>query len=72
VPHDIAAAVVGHDVATVDRNMEYQQNVPASGLALVVLRARSTRVTDLLLALPALLAALPTVAVGTVTHVRGA
>lgn len=100
MPHDVAAAVAGHRVetvqglgwagakngtllraareegfdvlVTVDRNMEYQQNIPASGLALVVLRARSTRVADLLPAIPALLAALPTVAPGTVTHVRGA
>lgn len=100
VPHDVASAVVGHEVATVqglgwagakngallraareagyevlvtvDRNMEYQQNIPASGLALVVIRARSTRVPDLLPAVPALLAALPDVAAGTVAHVHGA
>ena len=100
VPHDVAAALVGHEVATVqglgwagarngvllraaraagyevlvtvDRNMEYQQNIPASGLALVVLRARSSRVADLVPAIPALLAVLPTAAAGTVTHVRGA
>jgi hypothetical protein len=100
VPHDVAAAVVGHEVATVqglgwagakngvllraaraagyevlvtvDRNMEYQQNIPASGLALVVIRARSTRVSDLLPAIPPLLEALPMVAAGTVTHVGGA
>jgi hypothetical protein len=100
VPHDVAGAIVGHEVATVqglgwagakngallrtareagyevlvtvDRNMEYQQNIPASGLALVVIRARSTRVPDLLPAVPALLEALPAVAAGTVTHVRGA
>ena len=100
VPRDVAAAIVGHEVATVqglgwagakngtllraaweagyevlvtvDRNMEYQQNIPASGLALVVIRARSTRVADVLLAIPALLDALPTAAAGTVTHVRGA
>ena len=100
VPHDVAAAVVGHEVGTVqglgwagakngvllraareagyevlvtaDRNMEYQQNISASGLALVVVRARSTRVSDLLPAVPALLAALPGVVAGTVTHVRGA
>jgi hypothetical protein len=100
VPHDIAAAVAGHEVATVqglgwagakngallraareagfevpvtvDRNMEYQQNIPASGLALVVLLARSNRVPDLLPAVPALLAALPDVVAGLVTHVRGA
>lgn len=100
VPHDVAAAVAGHEVATVqglgwagakngtllraaraaglevlvtvDRNMEYQQNIPASGLAFVVLRARSTRVPDLLPAMPALVAALPGLQSGTVTHVRGA
>ena len=100
VPRDVAAAVVGHDVATVqglgwagakngallraareagyevlvtvDRNMQYQQNVPASGLALIVIRSRSTRVPDLLPAIPALLDALRTAVAGTVTHVRGA
>jgi hypothetical protein len=100
VPHDVAAAVVGHEVATVqglgwagakngallratreagyevlvtvDRNMQYQQNIPASGLALVVIRARSTRVSDLLPAVPALLEALAVAAAGTVTQVCGA
>ena len=100
VPQDVAAALVGHEVATVqglgwagakngallqaareagyevlvtvDRNMEYQQNIAASRLALVVVRARSTRVPDLLPAVAALLAVLPNAAAGTVTHVRGA
>jgi len=54
---------------TVDRRMEYQQNIPKSGLALVVLAARSTRMIDILPLVPALLAALPLVAVGQVTHV---
>ena len=97
VPRDVAAAVVGHDVATVqgrgwagakngallraareagyevlvtvDRNIEYQQNILASGVALVVIRTRSTRVSDLLPAVPALLEALPAVTAGTITHV---
>jgi hypothetical protein len=100
VPHDIAAAIVGHEVATVqglgwagakngallraareagyevlvtvDRNLEYQQNISASGLALFVLQARSSRVADLRPAVAALLAALPAAAAGAVTHVRGA
>ena len=68
-----AALEAGFEVLlTVDRNMEYQQNIPASGLALVVIRARSTRVADLLPAVPALLAALPTGVAGTVTRLRGA
>lgn len=33
---------------TVDRHIEYQQNIPMSGLALVVLEARSTRMPDIL------------------------
>ena len=99
VPRDLAAYVVGFEVATVqglgwagatngvllraareagfgvlvtvDRRMEYQQNIPRSGLALVVLRARSTRVPDLLPLVPALLEALPGARAGEVTHVSG-
>ena len=52
--------------------MRYQQNIPASGLALVVLRARSSRVADLLAVLPALEAALPGARTGTVTELRAA
>jgi hypothetical protein len=97
LPRDLAPAVTGHDVATVqqrgwaglkngallraareagfevlvtaDRNMEYQQNIARSGLALLVLRVRSTRMADLLPLVPALLAALPSVRAGEVTHV---
>lgn len=51
-----AAREAGYEVlVTVDRNVEYQQNVPASGLAPVVVRTRSTRVADLLPPVPALL-----------------
>lgn len=65
-----AAHAAGWEVLVkVDRRMESQQNVPASGMALVVLRARSTRVPDLLPLMPALLAALPSARAGTVTHV---
>ncbi len=66
------AREAGFDVlVTVDRRLEYQHNIQASDLALVVIRTRSTRVPDLLPALPALLDALPTVTAGTVTHVLG-
>jgi hypothetical protein len=54
---------------TVDRRIEYQQNIPKSGLALVVLEARSTRMPDILPLVPALLAALSLAGVGQVTHV---
>jgi hypothetical protein len=97
LPRDLAPAITGHEVATVqqqgwaglkngallraareagfavlvtaDRNIEHQQNIARSGMALVVLRARSTRVSDLLPLVPALLDALPTARAGEVTHV---
>ena len=56
-------------LVTVDRRMEYQQNIPKSGLALVVLQARSTRLPDLLPLVPALLAALNQARIGEITHV---
>lgn len=65
-----AARDAGYEVlVTVDRRMEYQQNIPRSGLALVVLHARSTRVPDLLPLVPALIAALPSIRIGEVTHI---
>jgi hypothetical protein len=56
-------------LVTVDRRLEYQQNIPKSQLALVVLEARSTRMADILPLVPALLQALPLVRVGEVIHV---
>ena len=54
---------------TADRRIEYQQNIPKSGVALVVLEARSTRMADILPLVPALVAALLSARVGEVTHV---
>ena len=56
-------------LVTVDRRLEYQQNIPKSGLALVVLEARSTRMADLLPLIPALCAALADARAGVVVHV---
>ena len=97
VPHDLALALTGHEVTTVqargwaglangallraareagvealvtvDRNMEYQQHIARSGLALVVLEARTTRMRDLLPLVPALLDALAGATAGRVLHV---
>lgn len=64
-----AARGAGYEVlVTTDRKMRYQQNIPASGLALLVLRTPSSRVADLLRVVPALLAALPGATPGTVTE----
>jgi hypothetical protein len=37
---------------TVDQNLPYQQNIPKSGIAVVVMAARGTRVADLLPSFP--------------------
>ena len=67
-----AAREMGFGVLiTADRNLEHQQSVARSGLALVVLRARSTRLPDLLPLLPQLLAVLPTLQAGQIAHVAG-
>lgn len=56
---------------TADRNLEHQQNVSRSGLALIDLRARSNRSPDLLPLVPRLLAVLPGARMGQVAHVAG-
>ena len=64
------AAAAGFEVLiTPDRNLEYQQNIPRSGVGVVVVRARTNRIEDLLPLVARLLAALPGARPGTVTHV---
>ena len=60
----------GHEVfVTVDRNLEYQQNVAAAGVAVVVLLARTNRLADLLPLAPRAAEAAARAAAGTVTRV---
>jgi hypothetical protein len=56
---------------TGDRNLQFQQNLPAAGVAVVVLRAGSTRLAETLPLMSPLLALLPKVKPGTVTFLRG-
>jgi len=56
-------------IVTVDRRLEYQQSISKSGLAVVVLHVRSTRMPDILPLVPALLPVLPLARIGEVTHV---
>jgi hypothetical protein len=56
---------------TVDRNLQFQQNVAASSLPVIVLHGRSNRVEDLEPLIPALLEALSSVQIGQVAHVGG-
>jgi hypothetical protein len=64
------AAAAGFAVLiTPDRNLEYQQNIPTVQLGVIVVRARTNRIEDLLPLVPRLLAELPNVKPGTITHV---
>lgn len=55
----LATAAAGFDVLlTADKNMAYQQNLAALPMAILVMRARSNRVSDLELVIPAALSAL--------------
>ena len=52
---------------TGDRNLQFQRNLPAADVAVVVLHAGSTRLAETLPLMPPLLALLPNVTPGTVT-----
>ena len=53
---------------TVDRNLEYQQNVAAVGIGVIVLHARSNRTEDLAPLAPEIRSILPTVRTGQIRH----
>jgi hypothetical protein len=66
----LALAADAFDVfVTVDRNLSFQQNLPAFTIAVVVLRAPSNRLADLQMLVPDLLAAIPAATRGAVTYV---
>lgn len=54
---------------TVDRNLSFQQDVPAFAIAAVLLRAKSNRLSDLRTSVPELLASIRVAKRGTVTYV---
>lgn len=55
-------------LVTVDRNLVYQQNVAAAGIAVIVLHARGNRTPDLVPLVPALRTAVPALRPGEVVH----
>lgn len=60
-----AAETAGFDVLiTIDRNMEYQQNLALRKIAILVVYARSNTMNDLRLHVPACLAALESIRPG--------
>ncbi len=66
----LALAAKEFDVfITVDRNLSFQQNLPAFAIAVIVLRAKSNRLSDLRALVPELLASIPTAKPGAVTYV---
>ena len=66
----LALAAKEFDVfVTVDRNLSFQQNLPAFTIAVIVLRAQSNRLADLQVLVPELLASIPGAKQGAVTHV---
>ena len=54
---------------TVDRNLSFQQHLPAFTIAVIVLRAVSNRLADLQPLVPELLASIPEAKRGAVTYV---
>jgi hypothetical protein len=66
----LALAANEFDVfVTVDRNLSFQQHLPAFTIAVIVLRARSNRLADLRPLIPELLASIPAAKRGAVTYV---
>ncbi|MCZ7564509.1 MAG: DUF5615 family PIN-like protein [Burkholderiales bacterium] len=54
---------------TVDRNLSFQQNLPAFAIAVIVLRAKTNRLSDLQPLVPELVASIATAKLGVVTYV---
>jgi len=68
----LALAAKEFDVfVTVDRNLSFQQHLPAFTIAVIVLRAVSNRLADLRPLVPELLASIPKAKRGAVTYVGG-
>jgi len=58
-------------LVTMDRNLSFQQSLPKFGIALVVLRARSNRLGDLLPLVPDIVAAISSAKPGMASIVGG-
>lgn len=57
---------------TVDRNLAFQQNLPALEIAVIVLKAKTNRLPDLAALVPRLLIALDSASSGSVSLVESA
>lgn len=66
---ELLAAKEFEVLVTVDRNLSFQQNLPAFDIAVIVLRAKSNRLADLQPLVPELLASIPTAKRGVATFI---
>ena len=67
-----AAETAGFDVfLSVDQGIEYQQNLAARKIAIVIFRARSNRLKDLLPLVPACLASIQSMQPGQIVRIEG-
>ena len=57
---------------TIDKNIRYQQNLTGRKIAVLIIRAKSSEIDDLLQELPACIAALRTIQPGQVVQIESA
>jgi Domain of unknown function (DUF5615) len=66
----LALAAAEFDVfVTVDRNLPFQQHLPRFDIAVILLRAKTNRITDLVALVPELKSAIPHARSGVVTAI---
>jgi len=66
----LALAAAEFDVfVTVDRNLPFQQHLPKFDIAVILLRAKTNRLDDLVVLVPDLLSAIPSAKEGVVTPI---
>jgi hypothetical protein len=66
----LALAAAEFDVfVTVDRNLPFQQHLPKFNIAVILLRAKTNRISDLVLLVPELVTAIPSAKKGVVTPI---
>jgi hypothetical protein len=66
----LALASVEFDVfVTVDRNLPFQQHLPKFDIAVILLRARTNRIVDVIALVPELVSVMPNAKPGVVTSI---
>ena len=66
----LALAAAEFDLfVTVDRNLPFQQHLPKFDIAVILLRAKTNRIADLVALVPELVSAMPNAKAGVVTPI---